>query len=54
MPNQLKHETKVLLGEAELRAGETLSELVDRTIVELEKVKRKLDQRFPKRWHGAA
>lgn len=49
LPNQIEHKTKVLLNSSEFRAGTALTDLVDRTIVELEKVKRKLDRRFPQR-----
>jgi hypothetical protein len=53
LPNQIEHKTKALLNRAEFRAGTALTDLVDRTIVELEKVKRKLDRRFPQRWVAA-
>ncbi|MGA8904345.1 MAG: hypothetical protein WB661_04975 [Candidatus Bathyarchaeia archaeon] len=53
LPNQIEHKTKALLNRAEFRAGIALTDLVDRTIVELEKLKRELDRRFPQRWVAA-
>jgi len=53
LPNQIEHATRALLTRAEFRAGLALTGFVDRTIVELEKVKRELDRRFPERWHAA-
>jgi hypothetical protein len=53
LQSQIRAKGKSLLSDAEYHAGTAVSGLVDRTIVELEKVKLKLDQRFPERWQAA-
>jgi hypothetical protein len=44
LPNKLEHDAKVLLDKAESRTRVALTGIIERTIVALEKVKRKLDQ----------
>lgn len=52
-PNKLEHGAKALLHKAEFRTRTGLTGIIERTIVELEKVKRKLDQNH-QRLLGAA
>jgi len=44
LPNKLEHDGKALLGKAEFRTRAALTEIIERTIVELEKAKGKLDR----------
>jgi hypothetical protein len=44
LPNKLEHDTKAILDKAEFRTRVALTGMIERTIVELEKVKRKLDR----------
>lgn len=53
LPNKLERDAKALLDKAEFGTRVALTGIVERTIVELEKVKRKLDQN-PQRLRGAA
>ena len=53
LPNKLEHDTKALLDKAEFRTRVALTGIIERTIVQLEKAKRKLD-RDPKRLVCAA
>jgi hypothetical protein len=53
LSDEIEHETKVFLGRAEYRAGLALTGFVDKTIIELEKVRQELEQRFPERWNAA-
>jgi len=53
LPNKLEHDTKALLDRAEFRTRVALAGVIERTIVELEKAKCKLD-RNPKRLVCAA
>ena len=53
LPNKLEHDAKALLDEAEFRGRVALNGIIERTITELEKVKRKLDQN-PQRLKGFA
>lgn len=43
LPNKLEHDAKALLDKAEFRTRVKLSGMIERTIMELERVKRKLD-----------
>jgi hypothetical protein len=53
LPNKLEHDAKALLDKAEFRTTVALTGIIERTIVELEKVKRKLDQN-PQKPRGLA
>lgn len=53
LPNKLEHDAKVLLDKAEFRTRVALTGIIERTILELEKVKRKVDQN-PQRLRAAA
>ena len=53
LPNKLEHDAKALLHKAEIRTRVALTGIIERTIVALEKVKRKLDQNH-QRLLGAA
>jgi len=53
LPNKLEHDAKALLDKAEFRTTVALTEIIERTIVKLEKVKHRLDQN-PPRLRGAA
>jgi len=53
LPNKLEHDAKAFLHKAEFRTRAALTGIIERTIVELEKVKHKLDQN-PQRLLGAA
>ena len=53
IPNKLEHDAKALLDGAEFRTRGALTGIIERTIVELEKVKRRLD-RNPQRLVCAA
>ncbi|MGD0690194.1 MAG: hypothetical protein ABSA50_10535 [Candidatus Bathyarchaeia archaeon] len=44
LPNKFEHDAKALLDKAEFRTRVALTGIIERTIVALEKVKRKLDQ----------
>jgi len=48
LPNKLEHDAKALLDKAEFRTTVALTGIIERTIVELEKVKHKLDQSPPR------
>lgn len=43
LPNKLEHDAKALLDKAEFRTRVKLTGIIERTIMELERVKRKLD-----------
>jgi hypothetical protein len=53
LPDKLEHDAKGVLHKAEFRTRGALTGIIERTIVELEKIKRKLDQN-PRRILGAA
>ena len=50
---KLKHGTKVFLGKAEVRTRRALKETIERTIDELEKVERRLDEDSGRGWYAA-
>lgn len=53
LPNQLEHDARVLVKRAKFRTSMQLTGLIDRTIVELEKVKRRLGRDSPTGWSAA-
>lgn len=52
-PKQLEHDTKVFVDRAEVRARMALTGMIERTITELEEVKRRLDRGSPRGWYAA-
>jgi hypothetical protein len=53
LADQLERDTEILLDKGEFRAKIVLTRIIDGTIDELEKVKRRLDHDSQRGWHAA-